>query len=31
VQQLKDLASLKEKGILTEAEFASEKAKVLAA
>ena len=31
VQQLKDLASLKEQGILTDAEFASEKAKILAA
>ena len=31
VQQLKDLASLKEQGILTEAEFAAEKAKILAA
>jgi hypothetical protein len=31
VQQLKDLASLKEQGILTDQEFAAEKAKVLAA
>jgi Short C-terminal domain len=30
VQQLKDLASLKEQGILTEEEFAAEKAKILA-
>ena len=30
VQQLKDLASLKQQGILTEEEFAAEKAKVLA-
>jgi hypothetical protein len=29
VEQLKGLASLKEQGILTEAEFASEKAKIL--
>jgi Short C-terminal domain len=31
VQQLKGLASLKEQGILTEAEFAAQKAKILAA
>ena len=31
VQQLKDLAGLKQQGILTEAEFAAEKAKILAA
>lgn len=31
VQQLKDLASLKQQGILTEAEFSAEKAKILAA
>jgi putative oligomerization/nucleic acid binding protein len=30
VQQLKDLAGLKEQGILTEEEFAAEKAKILA-
>jgi hypothetical protein len=31
VEQLKDLASLKEQGILTEEEFASQKARILAA
>jgi putative oligomerization/nucleic acid binding protein len=30
IQQLKDLASLKEQGILTEEEFAAQKAKILA-
>jgi Short C-terminal domain len=30
VQQLKDLAALKEQGVLTEAEFESEKARILA-
>jgi hypothetical protein len=30
VQQLKDLAELKEQGILTDEEFAAEKAKILA-
>ena len=30
IQQLKDLASLKEQGILTEEEFAAQKAKLLA-
>jgi hypothetical protein len=30
VQQLKDLAALKEQGVLTEAEFDAEKARVLA-
>jgi Short C-terminal domain len=30
VQQLKDLAALKEQGILTEAEFAAQKARILA-
>jgi hypothetical protein len=30
IQQLKDLADLKDQGILTEEEFAAEKAKVLA-
>jgi hypothetical protein len=30
VQQLRDLADLKSQGILTEAEFAAEKAKILA-
>ena len=30
VEQLKDLASLKEQGILTDEEFASEKARILA-
>jgi hypothetical protein len=29
VQQLKDLASLKEQGVLTEAEFEAEKARIL--
>jgi hypothetical protein len=29
IQQLKDLASLKDQGILTEAEFAAQKAKLL--
>jgi hypothetical protein len=31
VEQLKDLASLKEQGVLTEEEFASQKARILAA
>ena len=31
VQQLKDLAALKEQGILTDAEFEAEKARILAA
>jgi hypothetical protein len=30
VQQLKDLAALKEQGVLTEAEFEAEKARILA-
>ena len=30
VQQLKDLAALKEQGVLTEQEFAAEKARILA-
>lgn len=30
IQQLKDLAALKEQGILTEEEFAAQKAKILA-
>jgi hypothetical protein len=30
VEQLKDLASLKEQGVLTEEEFAAEKARILA-
>lgn len=30
MQQLKDLGALKEQGVLTEAEFASEKARILA-
>ena len=30
VQQLKDLAALKEQGVLTEEEFAAEKARILA-
>ncbi|HWX96060.1 MAG TPA: SHOCT domain-containing protein [Solirubrobacteraceae bacterium] len=30
VQQLKDLAALKEQGVLTDAEFESEKARILA-
>jgi hypothetical protein len=30
VQQLKDLATLKEQGVLTEAEFEAEKARILA-
>ena len=30
IQQLKDLAALKEQGILTEDEFAAQKAKILA-
>jgi hypothetical protein len=30
VQQLKDLAGLKEQGVLTEAEFEAEKARILA-
>jgi hypothetical protein len=30
VDQLKELASLKEQGVLTEEEFASEKARILA-
>jgi hypothetical protein len=29
VQQLKDLAALKEQGVLTDAEFAAEKARIL--
>ena len=29
VQQLKDLAELKEQGVLTEEEFAAQKAKIL--
>jgi hypothetical protein len=29
VEQLKDLASLKEQGVLTDAEFAAEKARIL--
>ena len=31
IQQLKDLAALKEQGILTEDEFAAQKAKILSA
>ena len=31
VEQLKDLASLKEQGVLTEEEFATQKARILAA
>jgi hypothetical protein len=31
VQQLKDLASLKQQGVLTEEEFAAQKARILAA
>jgi hypothetical protein len=31
VEQLKDLASLKQQGVLTEEEFASQKARILAA
>jgi hypothetical protein len=31
IEQLKDLASLKQQGILTEEEFASQKARILAA
>ena len=31
IEQLKDLASLKQQGVLTEEEFASQKARVLAA
>jgi hypothetical protein len=31
VQKLKDLAALKEQGVLTEEEFAAEKARILAA
>jgi hypothetical protein len=30
MQQLKDLGALKEQGVLTDAEFASEKARILA-
>ena len=31
IQQLKDLADLKQQGVLTDAEFAAQKAKILAA
>jgi hypothetical protein len=31
IQQLKDLAALKDQGVLTDAEFAAQKAKILAA